>query len=591
MFVDFFIRRPIFAAVCSIMITLVGVIAIPTLPIAQYPELAPPQVTVTATYIGASAEVVETAVTIPLEQELNGVEGMRYIQSSTSGNDGTSDHHHHLRADAEHRRGRGGRAEPGQAAPPRACPRGERRRASSINKASSQLVLRLGLYTEHGRALRPKFLSNYADVNLRDALKRVQRRGRRAHLRRAQVLHAPVAGPDGARRGASSPRRTWSRALQEQNIQVAGRARWASPPSSGQPYQIAVRAQRPARASPRSSRTSSCSAARTARWCGCRDVGRAELGAENYGELLRFNGRSAVGLGIFQLPTANALDVRDGGARRAGAAVQAVFPPGMEYQRRLRHHARRCASRINEVLHTLGEAIVLVILVIFVFLHGWRSVLIPARHHAGVAGRHLRLRQAFGFSINTLTLFGLTLATGLVVDDAIVVIENIERFIQSKRLHAREAAREGMGEVAGAVVAISLVLVAVFVPVAFFPGTTGAIYRQFALTIALRVRLSAFCRPDADARAVAPCCCASTRAEGRFFREVDHGLDAAAPRLRGAAPPDAPLRCRRARWCFVACAGGAPCCSSAWCPTGFIPEEDQGYFIIAVQGPEGASLE
>ncbi|HZI10742.1 MAG TPA: efflux RND transporter permease subunit, partial [Myxococcus sp.] len=317
-----------------------------------------------------------------------------------------------------------------------------------------------------------------------------------------------------------------------------------------------------------------------------KDVGRVERGAENYGTLLRFGGISAVGLAIFQLPTANALDVRDG----VYAEIERLskeFPPGMTFQTGTDTTLAVRAS-INEVLRTLVEAIALVILVIFLFLHGWRSVLITAFTLPVSLVGTFAFVHLMGFSINTLTLFGLTLATGLVVDDAIVVIENIERLMVERKLTALQAAREGMKEVAGAVIAISIVLVAVFVPVALFPGTTGQIYRQFALTIAASVALSTFCAltltPALSARML-------KHHHGEkwvFFRWVDRALDwtrAAYGRgLRRLLKH--PLLILGA---FLLCIAGTVALFRM-APTGFIPDEDQGYIIISVQGPEGMSL-
>ncbi|MFN7132005.1 MAG: efflux RND transporter permease subunit, partial [Myxococcales bacterium] len=317
-----------------------------------------------------------------------------------------------------------------------------------------------------------------------------------------------------------------------------------------------------------------------------RDVGRAELGAENYGTLMRFTGQTGVGLGIFQLPTANALDVRDGAVREM-ERLSKFFPPGLEYRHGTDTTLAVRAS-INEVTHTLAEAIALVILVIFLFLHGWRSVLITAiTLPVSLVGTFAFVRL-FGFSINTLTLFGLTLATGLVVDDAIVVIENIERLMAEKKLSPLQAAREGMREVSGAVIATSIVLVAVFVPVAFFPGATGAIYRQFALTIAASVALSTFCALTLTPALSARMLKSHHGDKWVFFRKVDAALDWLKARYAGG------LRRMLAHpllllLAFLACVGGAVTLFRA-VPTGFIPDEDQGYLIVSVQGPEGMAL-
>jgi HAE1 family hydrophobic/amphiphilic exporter-1 len=579
-FVDFFIRRPIFAAVCSILLTLVGVLAIPTLPISQYPDLAPPQVTVTSTYVGASAEVVETAVTIPLEQELNGVEGMRYI-SSTSSNDGTSaititfDATRDLEVaavDVQNRVSRASARLPSQV----------NQTGIVVNKASSQLLMSFGLYSD-GR-YDSQFLSNYADVNLKDAIKRVRGVGEVRIFGERKFSMRLWMDPTELARRKLTPQDV-VRALQEQNLQVAAGQVGQAPSSASQPYQLAVRAHgrliEP-------SEFDDIVLQRTSdgRLVRVRDVGHSELGAENYGQLMRFNGKDGVGVGIFQLPTANALDVRDSVTAEMERLAQ-QFPPGMEYKPGTDTTLAVRAS-IKEVLHTLVAAIALVILVIFLFLHGWRSVLITALTLPVSLVGTFAFVKLFNFSINTLTLFGLTLATGLVVDDAIVVIENIERLMSERGLSARQAARAGMKEVAGAVVAISIVLVAVFVPVALFPGTTGAIYRQFALTIAASVALSTFC-----ALTLTPALSALLLRHGHgpkwiLFRKIDQALDWTR-RTYGRALGMLLRRPVLVLLAFLMCVGGTVLLFRS-VPTGFIPDEDQGYLIISVQGPEGMSL-
>ncbi|WNZ59727.1 multidrug efflux RND transporter permease subunit [Myxococcus sp. MxC21-1] len=581
MFVDFFIRRPVFAIVCSILLTLVGLIAIPTLPISQYPDLAPPQVTVTSTYVGASAEVVESAVTIPLEQELNGVEGMRYI-TSTSSNDGTSQITITFEAtrdievaavDVQNRVSRAAARLPSQV----------NQTGIVVNKASSQMLLTVGLFSEDNR-YDAKFLSNYADVSLKDAIKRVPGVGDVRIFGERKFSMRLWLDPTELARRKLTPQDV-TRALQEQNLQVAAGQIGQPPSTEDQPYQIAVRARgrlvEPAEFGDIVlMRDTDGTSIRV------KDVGRVELGAENYGSVLRFNGKTGVGLGIFQLPTANALDVRDGVYAEL-ERLSKQFPPGMQFQTGTDTTLAVRAS-INEVIKTLVEAIVLVILVIFLFLHGWRSVLITAFTLPVSLIGTFAFVHLMGFSINTLTLFGLTLATGLVVDDAIVVIENIERLMVERRLSPVQAAREGMKEVTGAVIAISVVLVAVFVPVALFPGTTGAIYRQFALTIAASVALSTFCALTLTPALSAKMLKHHEGPKWVFFRWVDKVLDGTKA-LYGRGLRKLLKRPVLVLVAFLACIGGTVMLFRV-APTGFIPDEDQGYLIISIQGPEGMSL-
>ncbi|MBX5483270.1 MAG: multidrug efflux RND transporter permease subunit [Myxococcaceae bacterium] len=581
MVVDFFIRRPVFAIVCSIIITLAGALTIRSLPIAQYPDLASPQVTVTSTYVGASSDVVESAVTIPLEQELNGVEGMRYI-SSTSGNDGTSQ----ITVTFEPTRDLDVAAVDVQNRVSRAAarlPAQVNQAGIVVNKASGQLLMSVGLYSPDNR-YDQRFLSNYADVHLKDALKRVKGVGEvRIFGERKFSMRIWLDPTELARRKLTA--QDVVRALQEQNIQVAAGQVGQPPTNAEQLYQISLRAHGRL-VEPKEFEDIVLQRGPHGELVRLGDVGRAELGAENYGTLLKFNGHTGVGLGIFQLPTANALEVRDGVLREL-ERLSKDFPPGMTYQPATDSTLAVRAS-IDEVIATLFEAIALVILVIFVFLHGWRSVLITAFTLPVSLIGTFAFVKLFGFSINTLTLFGLTLATGLVVDDAIVVIENIERLMHQKHLTPLQAARAGMKEVSGAVVAISIVLVAVFVPVALFPGTTGAIYRQFALTIAASVALSTFCALTLTPALTARMLSAHQGEKWIVFRKVDEILDRARAKYAGAL-----------RWvlshpvllliAFLVCVGGTVYLFRT-VPTGFIPDEDQGYIIVSVQGPEGMSL-
>ena len=581
MFVDFFIRRPIFAGVCSVIILLLGVIAIPALPIERYPQLAAPQVTVSAVYTGASAEVVETAVTVPLEQQINGVEGMRYIQS-VSGNDGTSTITITFEVDRKLDAAAVDVQNRVQAALAQ-LPNEVKQTGVLINRASSSIVLAGAMYTEHGE-YSDLFLSNYADVYMRDALKRVngvadvrifgeRRYSMRIWLDPTKLARVQLTTDDIVR------------ALQEQNVNVPAGAIGAPPTIAGQNYQFSIRAKG------RLSTTTEfenliVKTGQDGTLVRLRDVGRAELGAQDYSSLLRFNGRSAVGLGVYQLPSANALAVKKAVTAELDRLIS-LFPPGVNF--RIAFDTTRVVSEsLKEVLFTLGVAILLVVLVIFIFLQTLRSTVIPAVTIPVSLIGTFAFAKALGFSINTLTLFGITLATGLVVDDAIVVIENIERFIQSKRMQARVAAREAMGEVFGAVVATTLVLVAVFVPVAFFPGVTGRIYKQFSLTLAFSVLLSLFMSVTLTP-AMSALLLRESHGHGRFFTAVNHGLE----RLSSgyAALLHRMLRFRFAFIAVLLAALAGTYLAFRYVPGGFIPEEDQGYFIITIQGPDGAGLQ
>jgi hydrophobic/amphiphilic exporter-1 (mainly G- bacteria), HAE1 family len=581
LFVDFFIRRPVFATVCALFIILAGAISIPTLPIAELPDLAPPQVIVSSGYIGANAQTVETAVTIPLEQAINGVQGMKYI-TSTSGNDGTSQitvvfdvtRNVDLAAvDVQNRVNQAlGR-----------MPNEVKNTGIIITKQIGGFVFGAGVYSEG--QYDSLFLSNYMDVYVKDALKRVKGVGdaiifgERKYAMRLWLDPAKLA-----ERGLTAT--NVLSALQEQNVQVAAGQIGQPPSQEGQSYQISVRAV--GRLSEASQFDNIILKTGTdGTLVRLKDVGHAELGAENYGTLLRFNGHDAVGLAVTQLPGANALDV-DKAAKEELLRLSKNFPPGLKAAVAF-DTTTVIGESIRDVLVTLLQAVALVIIVIYVFLQDWRSTFIPAiTIPVSLVGTFVFVKL-LGFSINTLTLFGITLATGLVVDDAIVVIENVERHIVEGITEPHNAASVAMKEVAGAVVATSLVLVAVFVPVALFPGTTGILFRQFALTIAFSVSISAF-----NALTLTPALSAiflgkhRERAKGRFFNLFNQAFSAGSSFYQSTVrwAMDWRLASLLVFFALLGC--------TYWLyqrvPRAFIPEDDQGYLMFIVQAPQGASL-
>jgi hydrophobic/amphiphilic exporter-1 (mainly G- bacteria), HAE1 family len=581
MFVDIFIRRPILASVCSLIIILAGAVSIPTLPISYYPELAPPQVTVNAFYTGASAQVVESAVTTPLEQVINGAEGMVYLQS-TSGNDGTSqitatfDINRSIDLAAVDIQNRISQAE-GR------LPNEVKSVGISVNKSSAGFVFGAGVYAEHGE-YDSLFMSNYVDVFVRDALKRVPGVadviifGERKYSMRLWVDPDRLAG-----RGLTAG--DVANALREQNVQVAAGQVGQPPSRTGQQFQISVRAVGRL-VEPSEFDNIILKRGDDGSLVRLRDVGHSELGAETYAADLRFDGLDAVGIGVTQLPTANTLDVY----QRCNAELERLaksFPPGLKIRVAF-DNVSVVSESIREVVQTLLEAIALVILVMFLFLQDWRSTIIPTIAIPVSLIGTFAFVKLFGFSINTLTLFGITLATGLVVDDAIVVIENIHRHIHDYNKTPRDAASSAMGEVVGPVIATGLVLATVFVPVALFPGTTGRLYQQFALTIAFSMALSTF-NSLTLTPAISALILRKEQEKGRFFRGVNYLIDTFSHWYVVSLRRLISLRF------LVLLAFVGALALTAWTyravPTGFVPEEDQGYFIVLVQGPDGASLE
>jgi len=582
MFVNFFIQRPVFASVCALLILLAGLAVIPTLPISQFPILAPPQVGVSSFYIGASAQTVESAVTIPIEQQINGAEGMKYM-TSTSGNDGTSsviatfDLNRDPDLAAVDIQNRVNTAQGRLPASVKAV-------GITTQKTSQNFVFGAAVVSDNDR-YSTLFMSNYIDVYVKDALKRIPGVadvivfGERKYSMRLWLDPVRMAG-----RSLTAP--DVVSALSEQNVEVAAGQVGQQPSMLGQNYQVSVRAvgrlSEPAQFDNIILKTNS-----DGTLVRLKDVGHAELGAENYSTDLQFDGHDAIGIGVTQLSTANALDV-DRKAIAELNRLQEKFPPGM--------HAKvafdttdAVGESIRDVAFTVGSAILLVVLVIFIFLGDWRTTMIHfIATPVSLIGTFIFVKL-LGFSINTLTLFGITLAVGLVVDDAIVVIENIERHIQEGEHDSHKAAAAATAEITSAVIATSLVLIAVFVPVAFFPGTTGILFRQFALTIAFSIAISAF-----NALTLAPVLAAIFLSGGHhqkwwWLQKFDDIVNAFTRWYRGLLHHV--LRHKLVMVALFFAGLGATYFVFTRVPTGFVPDEDQGYFIIVIQAPSGASLE
>ena len=582
MFVNFFIQRPVFATVCALLIVLAGLAVIPTLPIAQFPNLAPPQVGVTSVYIGASAQTVESAVTIPIEQQINGAEGMKYV-TSTSGNDGTST----VTATFDLTRDPDlatvdiqNRVNTAQGRLPEAV------KAVGITtaKTSQNFVFGAAVFADQQK-YSTLFLSNYLDVYVRDSLKRIPGVadviifGERKYSMRLWLDPARMAG----RALTATDVVT---ALSEQNVEIAAGQVGQQPSVPGQSYQVSVRVVgRLSETDQFDNIILKTNADGTI--VRLKDVGHAELGAESYANDLQFDGQDAIGVGVTQLSTANALDVD----RKAIAELDRLsksFPPGMHYKVAF-DTTDAVGESIRDVAFTVGSAIALVILVIFIFLGDWRTTMIHfIATPVSLIGTFVFVKL-LGFSINTLTLFGITLATGLVVDDAIVVIENIERHIQEGESDSHKAAAAATAEITSAVIATSLVLCAVFVPVAFFPGTTGILFRQFALTIAFSIAISAF-----NALTLAPVLAAIFLSGGHhkkwwWLQKFDDGVTAMTRGYRALLHHV--LKHKLVMVVLFFAGLGLTYLVFTRVPTGFVPDEDQGYFIIVIQAPSGASLE
>ncbi|MEB3282220.1 MAG: efflux RND transporter permease subunit [Lyngbya sp.] len=588
LFVSTFIKRPVLTTVCTIIIILVGAVCIPLLPITQLPQLANTQINVTAVNIGADAETTETTVTTILEREINGVEDMKYISSNT-GNNGASNISVVFPVDVDkdiaqvNVQNRAAQAEA-------TLPDGVRQTGISVQASSPDILLVIAFYSEtddNGRYLyNDIFMSNYLDLNVLDQVKRVQGVGQ-ANIfgERKYAMRIWLDPQRMAARGLTA--QDVVNALREQNIQVGAGKIGQSPAPSDQRFEIPLQATSRLRGVEEFEELV-LKVSDDGVLVKLRDVGRAELGAENYETVATFKGQPTVGLGIYQLPGSNALEVANK-VKAMMAELSKSFPPGLNYEIPYDTTLFISAS-LEEVVVTLAQAIGLVILIIFIFLQDWRTTLIPAvAIPVALIGAMAGLK-VMGFQLNTLTLFACTLATGLVVDDAIVIVEAISLKIE-QGMKPRQAALDAMQELTGATIATSLVLMAVFIPVSFFPGTTGIIFKQFALTIAFAVACSTFnaltfspsmagvlLRPKEETKGPL----------GWLFRKFNQGF----AWVQNQYTKLINFLVRINTLVMGVFLGGLVLTffMYQWVPSGFVPEEDQGYFIILFQAPDGVSL-
>jgi len=581
---EFFVRRPIFASVLSLIIVLAGLLAFKVLPVAQYPQIAPPVATITVSYLGASAETLIKTVAAPIEEEINGTDNLLYYSSNASSTG-------LLTINVTF--------EPGS--DPDLCiinltnrvkiaesrlPDDARRLGVIVKKRSNDILMAMSVISRDGTR-DSIYLSNYASINLVDEIKRVPGVGDAGVFGARDYSMRVWLQPDKmSRLGVTTGDVT--KAIRATNNQYAAGRLGQEPTPDGQAFSVPIitagRLSTPEEFGEIIIR--SAGAAGTLR---LRDVARLELGAQSYEQQATLDGKTAVGIRIFLAPGANALDVADA-VKAKVAALSKRFPAGVDYEIPF-DTTRFVKASITEVEHTLFEAGILVVLVVFLFLGSWRATLIPMLAvPVSLIGTFAGL-WLFGFGINTLTLFAMVIAIGIVVDDAIVMLENVERLMHEKGMSPFDAAIASVREVSGAIVAIVLVLVSVFLPVAFLGGIAGALYRQFAITVAVAVVISGFV-----ALTLTPALCAL----------ILRPRDAAAPH------GNAFLRWFEARFNAVAAWHGR---TVRWLlghpkaalgiflailvanvvlirliPRGFIPSEDQGYVLGVVSLPDGASV-
>ncbi|QWF71436.1 multidrug efflux RND transporter permease subunit [Methylomonas paludis] len=590
-FTNFFIDRPIFAAVLSILIVLVGGLALLGLPIAQYPEIAPPTVVVTTTYPGANAQVVAETVATPIEQEVNGVEDMLYM-SSQSTNSGvmaltiTFKPGTNLDKSQVLVQNRVALAEP-------RLPDEVKRQGISVKKRSPDLSLVVNLISPDKR-YDSIYLSNYALLQIKDTLARLPGVGdilvfgARDYSMRLWLNPEKIA----ARNLTASE---VVQAVREQNVQVAAGVVGQQPTQGNVEFQYTV-STLGRLTSPEQFADIVIKQGGNGEITRLKDVARIELGAKDYNSGLYLDGEPTVGLALFQLPGSNALDTKKA-VIAAMEKLKTHFPDGMDYKA-VYDTVMFVEQSTDAVIETLFEALLLVVLVVIVFLQNWRAAVIPLLAVPVSLIGTFAVMAALGLSLNTLSLFGLVLAIGIVVDDAIVVVENVERHI-AEGLSAREATRLAMHEVVGPIIATALVLVAVFLPTAFITGVSGAFYKQFALTIAVSTIISAF-----NSLTLSPALCALLldRAHGdqdifsrwidklfgwffrrfnRFFDRLSQGYSQLVSRL---------IRMTVSVLVIYAGLVGLNFLAFEKVPTGFIPDQDQGYLILYAQLPDAASL-
>src|SRR5271167_2527364 len=581
----FFINRPIVAMVISIVLVLVGSLTILALPVAQFPSIAPPEIQILATYIGADAQTLEQAVATPIEQQMSGVDNMNYMYSlNATGNSTTSlivDFDIKTDPNTDYILAQSRETQAASQLPVDVTNYG-----ITVRKSVTAPLMWVALYSPHG-TYDAKFLANYAYINLTDPILRSPGIGNVQVFGAGQYAMRLWVKPDQlAKLGITVPEVV--SAIQAQNtVNPAGKA-GGEPAPKGQEFTYSVLAQGRL-VSPEEFGAIVVRETPDGGTVRVRDVARIELGSQDYTVAGRFNGEPSAIISIYQLPGSNAVDAA-AGIKKLMSQMKQRFPADMDFKVAL-DTTLSVTEGIKEIVKTLAIALVLVILVVYLFLQSWRSTLIPLLAVPVSLVGTFAIFPLFGFSINTLSLFGLVLAIGLVVDDAIVVVEGVERHIE-EGMTPKDAALKAMEELSGPVVGIALVLSAVFVPTAFIPGITGKLYQQFAVTIAISVLLSAF-----NALTLSPALAAlllrpkepSHGILRRFFDWFNRTFERATEgyvRWSGALLRKTAVVVVLLLGFFVAAGFFAN-----RVPSSFLPDEDQGYCYLNLQLPNGASLE
>jgi hydrophobe/amphiphile efflux-1 (HAE1) family protein len=580
--VNFFIGRPIFATVLALLMILIGGICVFLLPISLYPDIVPPQVQITATYTGADAQTVSDSVTTPIEQKVNGVQGMIYMSSDSTSNGVsrilvTLDVGYSQDIGAVDVQNKVDTAKP-------VLPDEVTQIGVESKKTTTNMVCVVNLVSPKG-TYDSNFLDNYAQINITDVLRRIRGVSEINVFGRKYAMRVWL-DPDRMAEQSISPEEVIA-AIKSENRQAAAGKIGAAPVPPGQTFEYPVTAK--GRLTfPKEFEEIVVRARADGSIVRLSDVARVELGSETYDQAGYLSGKPAATIPVYQYSTANALQIVEE-VRHEMERLSRTFPPDLEYQ--IAHDTTRYVEEnIDEVRHTLLEAFGLVLLVVFIFLQGLRATIIPMIAIPVSLVGTFALMMAFGFSINTLTLAGLVLAIGLVVDDAIIVVENVEKYLE-RGMRPLEATRAAMAEITTPIVTITLVLAAVFVPVAFIPGLTGRLYNQFALTIVFSFLFSAINSLTFSPAMARLFLKSRGHGEAKFFlfRWFNRGMRW----LENSY--DSFLDFTAHHWWLIVVPSLALLALTGWMlwdrPKGFIPTEDQGFIIVTVQAPDGTTLE
>jgi len=581
MFSLFFIRRPIFASVISILIVIVGLVALVSLPIARYPEIAPPTVTVSATYPGANAQTVSDTVATPIEQEVNGVEGMIYM-SSVNANDGS------MTLTVTFAPGTDldianvlvqNRVSVAEAK----LPEEVKRQGVTVTKQSTDVVLYMGVYAPGGE-YDDQYLSNYVNLRIKDELARVKDVGKVQVYGVGNYSMRMWLDPDKMRSYSMVPADVVD-AIRSQNVQVAAGKVGAPPSPKGTAYEyvISTRGRLVEAEEFAEIVVKTGEDGRTIRF---KDIGRVELGSDSYNFLSFMDGKPSATIAVYQIPGSNMIAVDDGVKAKMEELAKG-FPKGMEY-RIINDSTDIIHASIAEVMETLVITLLLVIFTVYIFLQNFRATIVPALTIPVALIGTFAVLAVLGFSINQLTLFGLVLVIGIVVDDAIVVVENATRHVEAG-LDPKEATGKAMLEISGPVIATTLVLLAVFVPTIFMPGITGMLFKQFAVTISVATVFSSI-----NALTLSPAMCGlllrKQKNEPRgLFKLFNTTLDKVTDGYLNITR----FAIRKAVIGVLIFIGltWAAITGMGTLPTGFVPQEDEGYCLVSVMLPDGAAID